>query len=39
MDHYNRALNAQKNGDWAAYGSEIKLLEETLAQLQAAAGQ
>lgn len=39
MDHYNKAVQAQRAGDWVTYGSEIKLLEETLAQLQAAAGQ
>lgn len=39
MDHYNKALEAQKRGDWATYGSEIKLLEETLVKMQAAAGQ
>ncbi|MHB8793307.1 MAG: UPF0182 family membrane protein [Thermoleophilia bacterium] len=39
MDHYNKALEAQKRGDWATYGSEIKLLEETLVRMQASAGQ
>ncbi|MBI5869364.1 MAG: UPF0182 family protein [Actinobacteria bacterium] len=39
MDHYNKAVQAQRAGDWAAYGSEIKLLEETLTKLQAASGQ
>lgn len=38
MDHYNKAVEAQKRGDWATYGSEIKLLEETLVKMQAAAG-
>ncbi|RJQ42770.1 MAG: UPF0182 family protein [Gaiellales bacterium] len=37
-DHYNRAVAAQKSGDWATYGEELKLLEETLARLQEAAG-
>ncbi|MHB9054398.1 MAG: UPF0182 family membrane protein [Thermoleophilia bacterium] len=35
--HYNNAVNAQKNGDWATYGSELKQLQDTLTQLQAAA--
>jgi uncharacterized membrane protein (UPF0182 family) len=39
MDHYNKAVEAQRRGDWATYGSEIRLLEEALVQMQAAAGQ
>jgi len=39
MQHYNNAVNAQRTGDWATYGSEIRLMEETLVQLQATAGQ
>ncbi|MDO8736829.1 MAG: UPF0182 family protein [Thermoleophilia bacterium] len=39
MDHYNKAVSAQRSGDWATYGSEINLLEETLVQMQATAGQ
>ena len=35
--HYNNAVNAQKNGDWATYGNELKQLQDTLTQLQAAA--
>lgn len=34
--HYNRAVEAQKRGDWAAYGNEIRQLEEILKQMQAA---
>ncbi len=36
-EHYNKAIDAQKRGDWAAYGSELKLLEDALKQMQAAA--
>ncbi len=32
--HYDRAISAQRNGDWAAYGREIKLLGEVLARLR-----
>jgi uncharacterized protein len=28
--HYDRALQAQRDGNWAAYGEEIRLLGETL---------
>lgn len=35
-DHYSRAIEAQKQGDWAAYGNEIRQLEEVLGQMQAA---
>jgi uncharacterized membrane protein (UPF0182 family) len=28
--HYERALQAQRDGNWALYGEEIKLLGETL---------
>jgi uncharacterized membrane protein (UPF0182 family) len=37
MEHYNKAVDAQRRGDWAAYGSELKALEETLKQMQAGA--
>jgi uncharacterized membrane protein (UPF0182 family) len=29
-DHYDRAMQAQRDGNWAAYGEEIKLLGEIL---------
>ncbi len=32
--YYNSAQNAQRNGNWAGYGRNIKLLEQTLKQLQ-----
>lgn len=32
-DAFNKALNAQKNGDWAAYGEYIKELEKYLTLL------
>jgi uncharacterized protein len=28
--HYERAIQAQRDGNWAVYGEEIKLLGETL---------
>ena len=33
-DAYDAALNAQKSGDWAKYGEEIKKLGETLEKLR-----
>ena len=29
-DHYNRALEAQRRGDWALYGEEIRKLGDLL---------
>ena len=37
-DHYNKATEAQKRGDWTTYGNEIKQLEDVIRQMQAAAG-
>jgi hypothetical protein len=37
-DHYNAAVEAQQNGDWTTYGTELKLLEETLNEMQTAGG-
>lgn len=37
-DHYNKAIDAQRRGDWATYGSELKALEDTLKQMQVASG-
>lgn len=34
LDHYNKAIEAQKAGDWATYGTEIQALQDTLNQLQ-----
>jgi uncharacterized membrane protein (UPF0182 family) len=34
QDHYNRAIEAQKNGDWATYGSELDQLAAVLQQMQ-----
>jgi uncharacterized membrane protein (UPF0182 family) len=31
--HYRRALQAQRDGDWALYGEEIKRLGEVLERL------
>ena len=36
QDHYSRALQARRDGDWAAYGKEITQLGEVLEQLQGA---
>ena len=33
--HYDRAVQAQRDGDWARYGEELKLLGEALAQMRA----
>jgi uncharacterized membrane protein (UPF0182 family) len=32
--HYDRAIEAQRAGDWAKYGDEIRLLGQALKQLQ-----
>jgi uncharacterized membrane protein (UPF0182 family) len=32
-DHYQRALEAQRSGDWARYGEEIRRLGEVLGQM------
>jgi len=32
-DHYQRALEAQRNGDWALYGEEISKLGEVLEEM------
>lgn len=37
--HLRAAEDAQRNGDWAAYGQELDALRQTLAQLAAEAGQ
>ena len=34
--HFERALKAQRAGDWATYGSELKLVEEQLRAMQPA---
>jgi uncharacterized membrane protein (UPF0182 family) len=36
QSHYERAIEAQRAGDWAKYGEEIRALGEALKQLQAA---
>ena len=33
--HYDRAVEAQRNGDWAKYGEELRLLGEVLTQMRA----
>jgi hypothetical protein len=35
-DHYDRALAAQRAGDWARYGEEIRQLGEVLEEMAAA---
>jgi uncharacterized membrane protein (UPF0182 family) len=32
--HYDRAIEAQRNGDWAKYGEELRLLGQVLAQMR-----
>jgi uncharacterized membrane protein (UPF0182 family) len=34
LDHYNRALQAQREGNWALYGDEIRRLGEVLEQMK-----
>jgi uncharacterized protein len=34
--HYEQAIQAQRAGDWAKYGEEIRALGDALKQLQAA---
>jgi uncharacterized membrane protein (UPF0182 family) len=36
-EHYDRALAAQRAGDWATYGAEIARLGEVLRQLRPTA--
>jgi len=38
QQHYQRALEAQRAGDWARYGEEIRLLGESLKRLNAPPG-
>lgn len=33
-DHYDRAMKAQREGNWALYGEEIKKLGETIRKMQ-----
>ena len=35
-DHYQRALDAQRQGNWAQYGEEIKRLGDVLQRMDAA---
>jgi uncharacterized membrane protein (UPF0182 family) len=37
-EHYKRAIQAQREGDWARYGEEIKRLGEVLEKLAGAGG-
>src|SRR4029078_5803829 len=32
-EHYQRAMQAQRDGNWALYGEEIKLLGDTLQEM------
>jgi uncharacterized membrane protein (UPF0182 family) len=38
QSHYDRAMNAQRAGNWAEYGSEIQRVGELLRQLNARIG-
>jgi hypothetical protein len=35
-DHFDRAMAAQRAGDWARYGEEMRLVGELLRQLREA---
>lgn len=37
QDHYQRAMSAQRSGDWATYGQEIQRLGDVLRRLNAGA--
>ncbi len=34
LDHYRRALRAQRDGNWALYGEELEKLGKVLEQLE-----
>jgi len=38
-EHYERAMESQRSGDWARYGEEIRRLGEVLSRLPAPAPQ
>jgi len=38
-DHYTKAQDALKTGDWTTYGAEMKALQQTLDKLMQATGQ
>ncbi|MDH3571147.1 MAG: hypothetical protein OER89_13340, partial [Gemmatimonadota bacterium] len=37
-DHYDQALAAQRSGDWARYGDEMRRVGELLRQLRQQSG-
>jgi uncharacterized membrane protein (UPF0182 family) len=37
-EHYDRAVEAQRAGDWAKYGEELRLLGQTLDTLRGTSG-
>ena len=39
QQHYSRAIEAQRQGDWAVYGDEIRLLGDVLAQIDGTSSQ
>ena len=39
QEHYSRAMQAQRQGDWAAYGAEIERLGDVLSQLESTPSQ
>ena len=39
QEHYSRAIQAQRQGDWAVYGDEIRQLGDILARLDGASSQ
>ena len=38
-EHYSRAMQAQRQGDWASYGAEIERLGDVLERLDSTQGQ
>ena len=38
QDHFQRATDAQRSGDWATYGSEIEQVGSLLQQIRNLAG-
>ena len=34
QEHYRRAMKAQRDGDWALYGEEIRLLGDVLERMK-----
>jgi uncharacterized membrane protein (UPF0182 family) len=39
LEHFERALRAQREGDWARYGAELQFVERQLREMAGRAGQ